>query len=120
MPAFFFSILSLMQKKPLFKIYKGIVCLEDYAPDGGKWWDVGYGLAFRPYKITDIRQVRYGRLQGSGSTAGRQVLAAMVDGGWVAINLPRSDVPSLKAAKLWPPELVAPYERVERYSEWPV
>ena len=85
------------------------------SPHGGKWWDVGYGLGYAPYEIQHVQQIRYGRLREGN----RAVLAAKVEGQWVAVNLPRSDVPGLQKAGLWPQGVQAPYEQVKAYAKPP-
>lgn len=97
-----------------FKIYQDIVCLEMDTPQniGAKYWDQGYGLAYTPVHLREIKKVRYGIVRGMGESAGRRVLAAWYQGRWVAINLPRSDVPSLKLRNLFPQDLPEPYTQV--------
>jgi hypothetical protein len=100
---------------PKFRIYEGILCLEMYAKNGGKWWDQGYGLGYMPYPIVKVRRIRHGFVREGA----REVLAVDVDGQWVAMNPPRSDVPTLVAWGLWPETMPKPFEGVEVYTPWP-
>ena len=112
--AFFFFILLGMSKSRL-PIYEGILCLEVYTPNGRKWWDQGYDLGYTPYKITDVKKAKFGRLEG-----GRYVVAVEIENhGWVAVNPPRSDVPAMEKAGLWPGKLAKPYTEVSAYKSWP-
>ncbi len=100
--------------KPLFRIYKDIVCVETESPHGRKWWDHGHGLAFMPIHIDQIHKAQFGRLKQSG----RRVIAAKVGFDWVAVNTPRSDVAALQRRGLWPEGWEPPYTEVV-YTPWP-
>ena len=100
------------------KIYEGVVCLEVYSPDGGKWWYAGGSLAFTPVLAPEIYHVRYGQIEGTR----REVLAVAmkIDGkeNLIAVNIPRSDIAALKKRRLWPEGLEEPYTKIN-YSPWP-
>lgn len=100
------------------KVYKGVACLEMFSPDGGKWWYAGGSLAYTPVLISEITALQYGVVQGSG----REVLAAPLKMNGrehlVALNLPRTDIITLKARGLWPKSLKAPHETTD-YTPWP-
>ena len=104
-----------MARHPKFRIYKDIICLETDSPEGGRYWDLGRGLVFRSYHVSQITRVRHGILSGTS----REVLAAHVEGQWVAINLPRSDIPSLQERGLMPSDMLLPYDEVEKYTPRP-
>jgi hypothetical protein len=97
-----------------FRIYKDVVCLEDYDPRGHLWWDLGVSLQFRPYRIKDVPCWRYGQIVGSN----RRVLMAEVEGRLIAVNPPRSDVLTLQALGLWPTDLSLPFDMCE-YTPYP-
>lgn len=105
--------------QPKFRIYANIVCLEMACSTGHLWWDQGYGLGYTPFKANLITQVRYGKLRESP----RHVLAAriMLEGRarWVAVNLPRSDIPALEKYKIWPEVTPKPYTAKPVYTSWP-
>ncbi len=97
-----------------FRIYKNIVCLETYAPTGHLWWDLGVDLHYKPVPITRIKRWRSGIVDGTR----RHVLMALDGHQWVAVNLPRSDIPTLQALNRWPPSLKPPFSSCT-YSEHP-
>lgn len=98
------------------KIYQGVVCLEITSPHGALWWYQPGKLAYTPAKIADIR-----RLQ-SGTIGVKKVLAVPVQLGhqqtMVAMNLPRSDLWTLKALGMLPAWVTLPDEAPE-YTPWP-
>lgn len=97
------------------KVYKDIICLETYTPEGVGWWYAGGNLAFTPVHIRDIPQVKYVTLQGTR----RPVLVVVLPKqGMVAINLPRSDTNALQACGLWHPSIQPPYANIT-YSPTP-
>jgi hypothetical protein len=100
---------------PKFRIYKGVVCLEAPSTEGRKWWDQGYGLGYTPYPIDRIYRMRH----GFAREGGREILAVDVEGQWVALNPPRSDVPTLVECNLWPQTMPRPFEEVQAYTPWP-
>ena len=108
---------------PKFKIYKGVICLEMPSRTGGIWWYQGMGLGFTPWKIEGITQIKYTRLHGAGHTAGRETMVAHIPIAgvmqWVAVNLPRSDIPALKQRGLWHESIEAPYDSVAQYADYP-
>lgn len=101
-----------------FNIYKGVLAVELQTPRGRLWWAQGYQLGYTPVRLDKVAGIRAGLLEESR----RRVLAVRipVDGtmAWVAINAPRSDVPALVAAGVWPEGWVKPYEEVV-YTGWP-
>jgi len=103
-----------------FKIYQHVVCLEMKSPIGGKFWHQGLQLGYTPVLLRHLRRVKYGLLQGSGTDAGRWVLATWYENQWVAINLPRSDIAGLQQAGLWPQNLATPYDTLAAYTPLPV
>lgn len=105
-----------MTNHPKFKIYKNILCLETPSDDGGKWWYQSGTLAYTALPVYEVQHYRIGQLQGSS----RYVLAVAYNGEWVAVNLPRSDVPALKAAGLWRETLPTPYEKIKEYAHPPI
>lgn len=109
-----------MNRPAKFRIYKDVICLETDTPQnvGARFWDQGFGLAFTPVNIREITKVRYGIVRGSGDTAGRRVLAANVQGQWIAINMPRSDIPALQQRGFWPQDITPPYDSVH-YTQLP-
>lgn len=103
-----------------FKIYQGILCLETDTVQGqkghgSKWWDWGFELSYTPYRIDKISQIKVGKLSNSP----RVVMAVETPDGWVAVNLPRSDIPTMQKFGLWSDVLDAPYEGVAVYEVWP-
>ena len=101
---------------PIFAIYRGIICLEMKGYGSSiRLWDCGFGLNYFPCHIDKIQSTSLRRL-----TNGRKILATYVVGyGWVAINLPRSDVPALPNKGLVPKEIKLPYTAVKEYSKLP-
>lgn len=104
-----------MARYPKFRIYKDVVCLEIESREGARYWDVGHGLDFRPCHISRITRVRHGVLSGTP----REVVAADIDGQWVVINLPRSDIPALAERGLIPADMLLPFDTVEKYTPKP-
>lgn len=98
------------------KIYEGIVCLEMRTPDGAAWWYQGRSLAYTPARIENIRKVVQGR------TGARTVWAVPMEDGYqqvlVAINIPRSDVWTLKRRGLLPDDFELPTP-TPTYTPWP-
>lgn len=89
--------------------------METRTPHGRLWWDQGFDLGLSPIRIDRITQVRSGTLQMSR----RKVLTVLVDGEWVAVNAPRSDVPALLEKGWWPESWPVPFDTVEAYTPWP-
>ena len=75
---------------------------------------LGVDLAYTPYRIDKITKVKVGKLSNSPRT----VMAVDTPDGWVAVNLPRSDVPTLQKLGIWNTALTVPYEGVKVYTEW--
>ena len=101
-----------------FKIYQGILCLETDAANGythgRKWWDWGYDLAYTPMKIEDITRYKVGKLIGSPRT----VMAVETQEGFVAVNLPRTDIFTLQTLGLYPAEIPQPFTQLTTYAPW--
>lgn len=108
---------------PKFKIYKDVICLEMPSRTGGAWWYQGMGLGFTPWKIEGINSAKYTRLHGSGHVAGRETLVVQIPIAgvmqWVAVNLPRSDIPALKRRGFWDNAMQAPYDEAPPYADYP-
>ena len=98
------------------KIYQGVLCLEAPSPNGERWWYQPGKLAYSPVKISEIR-----RLQ-SGTIGVKKVLVVPVQVGshqtLVAVNLPRSDLWTLKAMGMLPLWINISDEPPE-YTPWP-
>ncbi len=102
--------------KSVLPIYKRIVCLEVYTPQGRNWWDQGYDLGYSPFRIDRITKIRHGRLKDSN----RIVLAIWADPhGWVAINPARSDIKGMKNINAWPDDIPKPFTEFVKYKVWP-
>lgn len=99
------------------KIYKGVACLEATSPEGDRWWYQPGELAYSPVRIDDIKRVVAGRI------GLRRVLAVPVQWGsrrtLVALNLPRTDLWTLKERGLLPESYKLPSEEKPAYTEWP-
>ena len=104
------------KKMSKMKIYKGVACLEATSPHGGRWWYQPGKLAYTPIRIDDIRRVVAGRV------GLKRVLAVPVEWGgqrtMVAINLPRTDVWTLRERGLLPASYKLPDARPV-YTPWP-
>lgn len=99
------------------KIYKGVACLEATAPGGDLWWYQPNNLAYAPIRIDDIKKVVAGRV------GAKRVLAVPVQWGprrtMVALNLPRTDLWTLKERGLLPPSYKLPANEPPDYTPWP-
>ena len=98
------------------KIYKGVACLEATAAGGEKWWYQPGNLAYAPIPIADIKRVVAGRI------GVKKVLAVPVQWGarrtMVALNLPRTDLWTLKEQGFLPQNYQLP-DAPPTYTEWP-
>ena len=98
------------------KIYKGVACLEATSPGGDRWWYQPGKLAYSPIRIADIKKIVAGRV------GVRKVLAVPVAWGshrtMVALNLPRTDLWTLRDMGLLPPGYKMPNEPPQ-YTPWP-
>jgi len=100
------------------KVYKDIICLEVYSPEGARWWLQTPTLSYTPYHVDRIVRMASGVIRGSS----RPVLAVQVRQGGedvlVAVNIARSDIAALKRKRLVPASYTLP-ERVDTYTPWP-
>ena len=98
------------------KIYQGIACVEATVPGGDKWWYQPGNLSYAPILIDDIRRVVSGRI------GVKRVLAVPVQLGgrhtMVALNLPRTDLWTLKSRGLLPQNHTLP-DTPPQYTPWP-
>ncbi len=98
------------------KIYEGIACLEIESSLGHLWWYQPGKLAYTPVEIKDIKRLVVGK------TGRRDVLAVPIQLGsqktMVALNMPRTDVWTLKQLGLLPPNYKVPAEK-PAYTPWP-
>ena len=98
------------------KIYRGVACVEATVPGGGLWWYQPGKLSYAPIRIDGIKRIVSGRI------GTKRVLAVPVEWGarrtMIALNLPRTDLWTLKERGLLPENYKLP-EKPPTYTPWP-